>query len=94
MIRLNDKFGIEVSDKSYVLCRLRVSTGKKNKGETYSAPLGYFTGLGEALNAFRKEVIREGLKDGILSLSEAVTRVEESNTKVEEMIKEAFKERE
>lgn len=89
MIRLNDNYAIDVKDV-YILCRLKISNGDKSKGQEYATPIGYFTSLEGAINSFRKEIVKENLKDRDMSLSEAVTNILESNRRVEHLIKEAF----
>lgn len=85
MIRLNDKYGIEVGE-TYILYRIKMSNGSKNKGKEYLIPTGYFTSLGGALNAFRKEVIKEDLRGEDIDLSQALAIIEASNKKVEDLI--------
>lgn len=94
MIRLTDRYGIEVGDCSYILYKIKVSGGDKHKGKEYLTPTGYFTSLGGALNSFRKEVIADNLKGLDIDLSDAISIIKASNDKVEQLIKEAIDERE
>ena len=94
MIRLTDKYAVEVGDTAYILYRTKISSGEKHKGREYLTPIGYFTSLGGALNSFRKEVIADDLRGVDMSLSDAISKIEASNEKVERLINEALNERE
>ena len=91
MIRLNEDYGIDVTDTSYNLVRFRISAGEKTKGQETYTPFAYFTSLEGALNCFRREILKDRLKSRSMGITEAISEVLESNREVEEMIKKAVK---
>lgn len=92
MIRLNENYAIDVTDTSYNLVKIRISTGEKTKGEEKSSPIGYFRSLEGALNYFRREIIKDKLKSRSMGLPEALNVIKEEDSRIEKMIKAAVKE--
>lgn len=91
MIRLDDTYAIEVTDTCYALVKVRLSEGEKTKGQELKMPVGYYTGLQTALNAFAKEFVKDGLRNADIRLSEAIKIIKERSERVEALINRAVK---
>lgn len=73
MIRINDKYGIEVDEANYMLVRFRIAGEKsKNVGQEEVITLGYFSTLEGVLKAALKNVEMETLGAKDYSLEEAL----------------------
>ena len=68
MIKINDRWGIEVDEMSYSPVKLGVS----KKGEPTSSRIGYYQTLQSAIGRVAEEMSREELKASDMSLDEAV----------------------
>ena len=87
MIELENGYVIGVDRYSYSLMR---KTGKNKKtGETTFDYYGYYKDLNGALKAYKNERIRARLRDGSMDLAEAIRRIKESNSSVEQSIRRA-----
>lgn len=88
MINLFDNWVIEVDSNCYTL--KRVIQGKNKKGEetTRDDVRGYYNGLEGALKALGKEMVRDTLRDGSYTLTEALNVVREARETVEKLIEE------
>ena len=77
MIRVLDKYGIEVSDKCFAVGKICTTTDKKTgrQIEVLQAP-SYCTTVEAALKLLRKRLHMEGLKSFDGTLEEAVKRVQ------------------
>jgi succinate dehydrogenase/fumarate reductase-like Fe-S protein len=77
MIRVNETYGILLSNTDYSVVRIRTKTDKKTgKVEEYNIPLTYHDSLIKALERIAKFTVRDAVKDGDMTLSEAVTRIQ------------------
>lgn len=85
MIELFDDWVIIADEYSYALCKRRKSKNTKT-GKTQYTPVGYYSGLGEALKRLKGEIAREKLKGGSIRLNEAISVIKEANERVEKLI--------
>lgn len=78
MIRVLNKYGIEVSDKCFAVGKICVTTDKKTgkQVEVLQSP-AYCTSVASAIKALRRRLHMEGLKSFDGPLDEAVKRVQE-----------------
>lgn len=76
MIRVNERWIIQVDEYNYVVCqnKPKLSTKEGKEYTTYPAK-GYFRGLPEALRFIFNEEVRISLADGEKSLLEAVDAI-------------------
>ena len=87
MIRVNETYGILVSNTDYSVVRIRKKTNEETgKTEEYNAPLTYHDSLIKALERIAKFTVRDAVKDGDMTLSEAVTRIQTALDKLTEEI--------
>lgn len=91
MIILNEDYAINVTDTSYDLVKTKVVESGKNKGEISKYPIGYFASLSGALRAFGREMVKNNLKSGSMSLTEALKTISETNKEVTQIIDKAVK---
>lgn len=86
MITLFDNWVIDVDSSCYTL--KRVVNGKNKKGEdvTRDDIRGYYNSLEGTLRALGKEIVRDRLKDGSHSLTEAINTVVEARETIEKLI--------
>ena len=77
MIRIMDKYGIEVSDKCYAVGKIGKSVNKKTGEETemLQSP-AYCTSVQGALKSLRKRMHLEALKSFEGTLDEAVKKIQ------------------
>ncbi len=92
MIRIDENYGVDIDKCNYILKRIKVSQGNKHKGEEYTEVVGYYHDLVEALKRYGQEKVRYALKDGSMTLSEAVDKVSKTWDMVSVTIREAFPE--
>lgn len=83
MIRVLNKYGIEVSDKCFAVGKICTTTDKKtgNQVEVLQAP-SYCTTVEAAIKSLRKRLHMEGLKSFDGTLEEAVKRVQAMDDKL------------
>lgn len=76
MIRIMDKYGIEVSDKCYAVGKIGKSVDKKTgkESEILLHP-SYCTSVASALNALRKRLHMDVVKSFDGTLEEAVSKI-------------------
>lgn len=88
MITLFDNWVIDVDSNCYTL--KRVVNGKNKKGESVTRDdiRGYYNSLEGALRALGKEMVRDELRDGSYTLTEALNVVREARETVEKLIEE------
>lgn len=73
MIRINDKYGIELDEANYILVRFRVAGEKsKNAGVEEVITIGYYSTLEGVLKAALKTVEMETLASMDCDLEEAL----------------------
>lgn len=90
MIRVNEKYGILVSNTDYSVVRIRKKTDKETgKTEEYNTPLTYHDSLIKALERIAKLTVKDAVKDGDMTLSEAVTRIQTALDRLTEEIENA-----
>lgn len=90
MIRVNERYGILVSNTDYSVVRIRTKTDKETgKTEEYNAPLTYHDSLVKALERIAKLTVRDAVKDGDMTLSEAVERIQTALDKLSKEIEDA-----
>lgn len=92
MIELFDGWKIEVDSMAYTLVKEKThlaETGKR-AGEmvTDRDIRGYYATMEGALNALGKEIVRDNLKDGSHSLTEALNVVRDARETIENLLKE------
>ena len=82
MIRVLDKYGIEVSDRCYAVGKICTTTDKKTgkQVDIIQAP-SYCTSVESAIKSLRRRLHMEGLKSFDGTLGEAVKRVQEMDDK-------------
>jgi tryptophanyl-tRNA synthetase len=94
MIRVNETYGILLSNTDYSVVRIRKKTDEDGNikydedGEAmeYNQPLTYHDSLIKALERIAKFTVRDAVKDGDMTLSEAVTRIQTALDKLTEEI--------
>ena len=85
MIKVNDTFSIVVSNTDYAVVK---QTGKMDKdGREVLKYLTYHSDLPDALNRIAKFTVRDAVKDGDMSLSEAVERITEALDRLKDDIR-------
>ena len=97
MIRVNETYGILLSNTDYSVVRIRKKTDEDGNikydedGEAmeYNQPLTYHDSLIKALQRIVKFTVRDAVKDGDMTLSEAVTRIQTALDKLTEEIENA-----
>lgn len=89
MIKLFDNWVIDVDSTSYTL--KRIVSGKSKKGEPIERDdiKGYYSTLEGALKALGKEIVKDELKDGLYTLTDALDIVVEARKKVEKLIEDS-----
>ena len=89
MIRINDDWVIDVDAYNYILKRdlhrMEKSRDKKTMVPAYTT-IGYYGSLRKALERLREEIIRERLRDGLRTLTEALQTIRECNKEWSELI--------
>lgn len=90
MIRIDEDYVVDVDDFNYTLKRVKVAASGKNKGKEYFQTVGYFHSLSEALERYGQEKVRDGLKSGTMTLSEALTYIRAADEEVSRTIREAI----
>ncbi len=90
MIRINERYGIEVGEMSYTLVRFQLAKTGKKKGEELTRPLGYYKSLRQTLEAFADKYVTDALKDGDMTLETAVNTIVEAHKEVVDIIKQAI----
>lgn len=81
MIKLIDNFIVNVDSLNYILCEEKVSQKGKNKGETYTAVIGFYPSLLKAVYACRQELLRRETEGGRMALAEALERMEKADAR-------------
>ena len=87
MIQLYNDYVILNDDLQWILAKDTGHIDKRN-GRTKYDPVGYFSGLRNALEEFRRRNIRTRCKNESLALRDALTVIREEDAKVEEFIRE------
>ena len=88
MIELFDNWKIDVDSMSYTLKKVIPGTSKKGEPITREDIRGYYGTLEGALKALGKEMVKDELKDGSYTLTDALNVVREAREKVEKLIEE------
>ena len=86
--------GIKIIDDWYVVVELnptnytvKKGTGKKDsKGKSLDKPKGYFQSLRNAVKFIRDQIVAESLKDGSMSLEDALRKVSEVDERFENLM--------
>lgn len=86
MIELFDGWKIDVDSMSYTLKKTVQGKSKKNEPIERDIIFGYYGTLEGALKALGKEIVRDRLKDGSHSLTEAINTVVEARETIEKLI--------
>lgn len=83
MVRVNDKYGINVDEYEYTVVQF-ITAGEKSKkkGEEYAKSMCYCSTFTGAIKAINKYMVRDSLADHDMSLDEAVRAIEEVNTEL------------
>lgn len=78
MIRVNDTYGILVSNTDYSVVKIAVVKDENSKhlGEEYFQQLTYHDSLIKALERIAKLTVKDAVKDSDMTLSEAVTHIQ------------------
>lgn len=85
MIKLTDRYGIEVSSNDYALVQLGKVEKGKHQGEDTKKILGYYAGLDGALYAAMKAMQHDKLSEKDYTLPEALTEVRKIHADCKEM---------
>lgn len=99
MIRVNDDYIIDVDPHNYIVKRdlhkervtVNDKTGEESRTPVYYT-VGYFGDIPSAVRGIIRDMNRLGLSEGIHSLIEAVTIVQENNKKLYDLLDRAFEE--
>lgn len=93
MIRVNEDWVINVDALNYMPCKdlhrtkpLKQKDGGLVDVDDYSNPIGYFSTLSSALSAIMQKNFRDAVKDGEISLKDALKIVEEENFKTQQFL--------
>ena len=83
MIRVNDRYGINVDECDYSVVQF-ITAGEKSKkkGEEYTRTMCYSSTFTGAIKAVNKYMVRDALAENDMSLNEAVRAIEEVNTEL------------
>lgn len=92
MIELFDDYVILVNDLDYALARKTGRTDKRT-GKPYFDNIGYFGTVDAALERLVDIYARNALKDGVHTLAEAVTAINEVGERVTKMLHEIMEEK-
>lgn len=86
MIELYDGYVIKIDELQYILAK---KTGRidKRSGKEDLDPVGYYADLRMALKDFGRRNIRLKLKDGSLSLGDAIRAIQNELDRLEKFIK-------
>ena len=92
MIMINEDYSIDIDDSNYMVVSTeqKTRTDKTGKERLERTVYGYYTSLGNALEAVRELMVKDELKDGCLSLSEAVRAVCRVTKDFEQTIKQCM----
>ena len=92
MIQINGDYMIDMDRDNYIVvdAGLKTKVGKDGKERKDRTVYGYYSSLGNALNAVRDLMVKDELKDGCLSLSEAVRAVCRVTKDFEQTIKQCM----
>ena len=90
MIKLVDDWVIDVDERNYILAKDKGVVVDKKTGKEYRnlKSYGFFISITGALKALRDELIRQGVQDGCMTLSEAIRSIKEANSKVDTLLEE------
>lgn len=87
MIRIVDKYGIDVSDKCYVAGKIGKQIDKKTGSEIeYIQNPAYCTSVQSALNAIRKRMQMDALRNMNGDLETATNKIRALDERFEQMI--------
>lgn len=87
MIELTNDLYIIADDMCFTLSRKRIVQSGKDAGKEMYKPLGYYSTLSSALQGAYKALILEGLRtEGVISLKDAITLVDELHTAFTELL--------
>lgn len=97
MIRVNDTYGILVSNTDYSVVRIckkkdedgNIRHDENGKPMEYNQPLTYHDSPIKALERIAKLTVKDAVKDGDMTLSEAVTRIQTALDRLTEEIENA-----
>lgn len=85
MIRLIDDYVVTIDEYSFVLGRDTGRIDKRTKNKVIR-PISYHHSLEKAVEACRREYIRNGLRDASLTLGEAVTAMRDMDAKFNRLL--------
>ena len=93
MIELSNGYQIEADERCYTLFKVRPGKNKKT-GEVVDVKeaIGYYGRLSAAIMAYSDELERKKLKDGSMSLSDAVNAIVECRESVKRELRKAMPE--
>ena len=97
MIRVNETYGILVSNTDYSVVRIykkkdeegNIKCDEDGKPMEYNQPLTYHDSLIKALQRIAKLTVKDAVKDGDMTLSEAVTCIQTALNRLTEEIENA-----
>lgn len=92
MIRLDSKYGITVDSYNYILQKISIGSSGKSEGKECLSPVGYFSDLSGALQAYYRECVRDRLRGDLTALSDALKGIREVSEYVAGTIKSAVPE--
>lgn len=91
MIRVTDKYGIDMDSDNYILVNIGVRGEKsKKKGEEYQKTIGYYTTLESALEAVVRCTEKDYLSKEDIDLQQAVSVVKQVHQELASKFKMAF----
>ena len=83
MVRVNDRYGINVEEYEYTVVQILTAGEKsKKKGEEYTRTMGYYSTFTGAIKAIDKYMVRDALAERDMSLDEAVRAIREVNNEL------------
>jgi len=93
MIKLFDNWVVLVDDYNYSLAKIKGTRidSKTGKERTDYKMYGHYKDLAGAIKSLSGELVKDSLKDGVATLDEAVRIIRESNSRVEDLLKEILR---
>ena len=86
MIRVNEKYGIIVSNTDYCVVALK---NNQKTGEEYNVPQSYHADIESALKKIAKYTIRDAVSGGDMTIDEACAAIRDAMDKLAEDIEKA-----
>ena len=94
MIRLIGDYVIQIDENNFTLAREKKGKDKSGKDVTRYRPVGYYGSLEKAIEACRREYVRQGLQEKDTSLPEALNTIRKYELQFQRLLAGCFTKRE